>query len=328
MLKLNTDEIKNLQFEVVIQGIDYDELTGSLKFMIEDVEYGIPVKIQKDLVSVEVPPLEEIVAKGMKDGDVVECKLDIFGNGFYLNPWDGQFELKTPIKMETTQVKVDNDPRSKTKRIQATLKEEKIEEENEQKTSLDKEAILEMLFERLAEQGFDLKKRKQEQQLESPTKRYPNIKRKPAKAKRKVVVEKKAPKKLTRQQLVERKIKSKFNGIDNLIKKVNRLTESKKVIKNQKSNLLNENISDYDIIKKVNDLKKDKNEQKMNLDPDDPIVLMESLGMRNPVIQQKMINKAEELGGDGNKAVTRTLKRLLGVEQNDPFAQYHKLNKE
>jgi len=354
MLRLNTDEIKNLQFEVVIQGINYDELTGALKFIIEDVEYGIPVKIQKDLVSVEVPPLEEIVAMGMKDGDVVECKLDIFGNGFYLNPWDGQFELKTPIKMETTQLKLDNDPKSKKKRMSASLKEE--EESN---SKLDKEAILEMLFDRLAEQGFSLNETP-EPVYEEPEPVYEEpkpIKKAPVKRKVKPIVENKQPVKPkprqpSRQELVERKIQGKFSGINGLIKKVNKLTESKKVIVNPKSTPKkkvaqikesHQSTLAVDIMQKVQELKNRRNgspssnysaansnpqniEQRVIIDQDDPIVLMESVGMKNPKIQQIMIDKAAELGGDGNKAISQTLKKLLGIEKPAGYDQYMNVN--
>jgi len=328
MLKLNTDEIRNLQFEVSIQGINYDELQGSLKFIIEDVEYGIPVKIQRDLVSVEVPPLEEIVARGMKNGDIVECKLDIFGNGFYINPWGGQFELSTPIKMETKNFNMDN--KQPDKKVVAELKESKT------KDVLDKEAILEMLFEKLEEKGYT-------------TKGY--VKQDISISKPKVLTEnKKHPKKLTRKQLVEQKIKSKFSNVNNLIKNVKTLTEGKKVIVNTKTSTtkivknaypINTDLSN--IMQKVqelknkthrsnNDLQLDQQinqlqsnqeiEKTITIDQDDPHVLMESVGMKNPKIQQIMLDKAIELGGDGDKAISETLKKMLGIKKPDGYEQY------
>jgi len=322
MLKLNTDEIRNLQFEVSIQGINYDELQGSLKFIIEDVEYGIPVKIQRDLVSVEVPPLEEIVARGMKNGDVVECKLDIFGNGFYINPWGGQFELATPIKMETKNFNIDN--RQPEKKVIAELKEEP-----KSKDILDKEAILEMLFEKLEEKGFKS-----------------NVDYTPEK----VAKENKQPKKLSRKELVEQKIKNKFSNVNNLIKNVKSLTETKKVIVNPTLAPVKEsapirqlsqiNTDPVDIMQKVQELKNRKSgsnptnystpqisqpqniEQHVVVDQDDPVMLMESVGMKNPKIQQVMIDKAIELGGDGDKAISQTLKKLLGIEKPTGYEQY------
>ena len=309
MLKLNTDEIKNLQFEVSIQGINYDELHGSLKFMIEDVEYGIPVKIQKDLVSVEVPPLQEIVAKGMKHGDIVECKLDIFGNGFYINPWGGQFELQTPRIIETKNVNITE---------KRSTKSNVTEKKNSSKV-IDNEAILEMLFERLEEKGFKIPK-SDETIVEK------SCSTKPKKPIKKEVSE--TPK-LSRKELVEQKIKEKYSRVNTLIKDVKSLTEGKKVIRNQtvvlprevneKTNL-DENQAIYDKLQQLN--KTQKTEQVITVDKEDPIFLMESVGMKNPRIQQAMIEKAIELGGDGQKAMVVSLKKLLGINESNSYDQY------
>ena len=308
MLKLNTDEIKNLQFEVSIQGINYDELHGSLKFMIEDVEYGIPVKIQKDLVSVEVPPLQEIVAKGMKHGDIVECKLDIFGNGFYINPWGGQFELQTPRIVETKNVNITGK-----KPIKSMVAEIKPSSKH-----IDNETILEMLFERLEEKGFKIPK--SEPVVEK------SCSAKPKKSAKKTVSE--TPK-LSRKELVEQKIKEKYSKVNNLIKNVKSLTEGKKVIRNpsvvlpkeviEKTNL-DENQAIYDKLQQLN--KTQKTEQVITVDKEDPIFLMESVGMKNPRIQQAMIEKAIELGGDGQKAMVVSLKKLLGINESNSYDQY------
>lgn len=314
MLKLNTDEIKNLQFEVSIQGINYDELHGSLKFMIEDIEYGIPVKIQKDLVSVEVPPLQEIVAKGMKQGDVVECKLDIFGNGFYINPWGGQFELQTPVRVETMNVNVST--KKPTKKVVAELKKVASKQE------LDNEAILEMLFQKLEEKGFKIPNSIEEvspEIIDLPSKTLPEP----------IFESHIKPKKLSRKELVEQKIKNKFSQVNNLIKNVKSLTEGKKVIRNPivkpatNAEIYTEDSSVYD---KLQQLKSGKIEQVITVDKDDPIFLMESVGMKNPKIQQVMLEKAKELGGDGSKSLAETLKKLLGISaESNPYEQYMNL---
>ena len=99
MIKLNIDEQKSMNFEVNIQGVDYKNLHGSLKFIIDKIEYGFPVKILSDAISVDIPPLEEIVKRGLDNNEVTQCKLEIFGDGFYLNPWNGKFELVTTPKI-------------------------------------------------------------------------------------------------------------------------------------------------------------------------------------------------------------------------------------
>lgn len=335
MLKLNTDEIKNLQFEVSIQGINYDELHGSLKFMIEDVEYGIPVKIQKDLVSVEVPPLQEIVAKGMKQGDVVECKLDIFGNGFYINPWGGQFELQTPIKVEAKQLGVTT--KVPDKKVAAKLSKVASKEE------LNNEAILEMLFQKLEEKGFTIPNNEileNEIQPDIPVDPITPIKK--TKTKKAVVESTNAqPRKLTKKELVEQKIKSKFSHVNSLIKNVKSLTEGKKVIRNPitQPSVSNEligdvQVEDQSIMDKLHQLKNKGSstsmpsaaEQVITVDHDDPIFLMESVGMKNPKVQEVMLEKAKELGGDGSKSLAVTLKQLLGItEATNPYDQYMNL---
>jgi hypothetical protein len=340
MLKLNTDEIRNLQFEVSIQGINYDELQGSLKFIIEDVEYGIPVKIQRDLVSVEVPPLEEIVARGMKNGDIVECKLDIFGNGFYINPWGGQFELSTPVKMETKNFNMNN--KQPDKKIVAELKDptttlsEPIVEDSKPKEILDKEAILEMLFEKLEERGFKTDGHKIPEAI-------------------KETIEQPKENKLSRKELVEQKIRSKFKRVNSLVKEVKSLTEGKKVISSiqtpateivRNTNIINTDMSS--VMQKVEELKSRTSstvaqpilptqlnnpiqsdqsiEHEITIDYEDPHVLMESVGMKNPKIQQIMLDKAIELGGDGDSAISQTLKKLLGIEKPQGYEAYQNQN--
>lgn len=102
-----------MQFDIAVHGIDYNVLQGSLKFMIEGVEYGFPVNVLKDEIAVDVPALDEIIKKGLIDGSEVECKLDIFGEGFYMSPWEGQFKLITPARVEATMVYSDSSRGSK-----------------------------------------------------------------------------------------------------------------------------------------------------------------------------------------------------------------------
>jgi len=102
-----------MQFDIAVHGIDYNVLQGSLKFMIEGVEYGFPVNVLKDEIAVDVPALDEIIKRGLIDGSEVECKLDIFGEGFYMSPWEGQFKLLTPARVEATMVYSDSSRGSK-----------------------------------------------------------------------------------------------------------------------------------------------------------------------------------------------------------------------
>jgi hypothetical protein len=99
MLQLDTNKKRILEYKIDIQGIDYKELEGVLKFTIENVHYGFPLEILSDNILAEVPPLETIV-KNLKDKDIIKCKLEVYGEGFYLNPWSGEFQLAKPVKVE------------------------------------------------------------------------------------------------------------------------------------------------------------------------------------------------------------------------------------
>ncbi len=288
MLKLNTDEKRTLQFEVSIQGIDYKELTGSLKFIIENVEYGFPVKILADHIAVDVPPLDDIVLKGLVDDSVAECKLDIFGNGFYLNPWTGNFKLKTPVKMEAKMryaedivsyeppeepVVEDAPPKKSMKAILRENDEIEIEEPTLSEGDLDKEELLEMLFDR----------------LDTPSDYRQTVKK---------MVKPKPQKQ--QKALVKQKVQSKLSEMSNLVDKFLTPRTKKKTRRPVKQQISIENISD-------------------------PVTLMDSLGMKNKKTQKILLERAEVLGGGDNKSMIRTLKQMLTNQKTlSTFEEYTK----
>ena len=101
MIKLNIHEEKTLQFEVNIQGVEVDKLTGALQLMIGPVEYGFPVNISSETITIDMPPLASVIPEQTLPSDeVVTARLDIIGEGFYLNPWEGNFHISTPVRIE------------------------------------------------------------------------------------------------------------------------------------------------------------------------------------------------------------------------------------
>lgn len=127
---LNTNEPRTMHFDVNIQGVDFKQLQGSLRFNLEDIQYGFPVNILRDHIEVDVPPLDEIIKKGLIDGETIECQLDVFGEGFYMQPWTGHFELKRRAVIEAKMTYNDTtSPESPMKTmVEATMIEEKIED--------------------------------------------------------------------------------------------------------------------------------------------------------------------------------------------------------
>jgi len=130
MAIIDTSESKKMRFNVNIQGVDYKQLQGSVKFRLEGVEYGFPVDIMKDHISVDVPPLDDIIKKGLVDGETVECQLDVFGEGFYMMPWTGKFELSRKVVVEAVMVYEDDFKGKKSRTPMIEVKEELTENDN------------------------------------------------------------------------------------------------------------------------------------------------------------------------------------------------------
>ncbi len=346
MISLSTDEKRNLQFDVTIEGIDYKKLKGTLTFEVENVMYGFPVRIIADHIDVEVPPLGNIIKKGLKDDSIIECKLDIFGNGFYLNPWNGKFKLKTPVRMEARMNMMDDvpydvpydDPKPQVhdseKSIVATLKDQNqkvIEEKYEpvaeyddrkdvlSKDVIDRDDLLNELFKKVEKHLLNNKvndvpnliKNKTTELIHDVKQNIPNKNEK------------------TSHSVLESKLNKMNNVVEKFLKNTNspvRKLKNTKSIKEQinksshKSSHKSSLLDDYGTslkkqVKKIQVF----NEQ----DNGDPITLMESFGMRNPKIQNMMIEKAKGMGSDDN--VYGTLKNMLSSQRMEtPFESYIK----
>jgi len=100
MLSLNINEQRTLDFEVQLSGINPDQLNGALRFNINNIEYGFPAKFQNESIVVNIPPLNNVVIDNIKEGTTIQASLEINGNGFFLNPWSGEFLISNPVKME------------------------------------------------------------------------------------------------------------------------------------------------------------------------------------------------------------------------------------
>ena len=101
MLIINPLNRKGLEFDVSISGIEANQLEGFLRFKIDDVEYGFPVEIQKEKITVDLPPLNEKIGKVLTDGEVIDGKLELVGNNFFMKTWQGEFKIQAPVNIET-----------------------------------------------------------------------------------------------------------------------------------------------------------------------------------------------------------------------------------
>lgn len=105
MININIDESKRLRFKISLSGVHPQDLTGSMKIIKENIEYGFPIKIDNGDVIVDIGPLSKIYGSKIKDGSIFESKLEIIAGDNYLVPWKDEIKINNPIKIEA---KVDN----------------------------------------------------------------------------------------------------------------------------------------------------------------------------------------------------------------------------
>lgn len=128
MLDINITKKRPLNFEIQLNGIDHNQLSGYLRVIVDGVEYGFPAIISAESVDVEIPALKYIVKKELHEDDQLEAKLEVYGGGYYLNPWSDKLVVKTPVMMEA---KVKEGLSSQKPKVKITAKpilKEKIEE--------------------------------------------------------------------------------------------------------------------------------------------------------------------------------------------------------
>jgi len=100
MLDININDSRDLNFEIELSGISVSQLEGRLRIVIDNIEYGIPAKIMEKSIDIVIPPLKNLVQRKLKEGETFAAKLDVHGDGNYLNPWSGEFQVRNPVALE------------------------------------------------------------------------------------------------------------------------------------------------------------------------------------------------------------------------------------
>ena len=121
MIELNNNKEKNINFEVQLSGINSDDLNGYLRMEVDGVEYGFSAKISESSISVLVPNLKNTIHRSLRESEVIKSKLEIFGNGHYFKPWEGEIKIKSSVMIEAKITEESSDD----KKPEITLKENK-----------------------------------------------------------------------------------------------------------------------------------------------------------------------------------------------------------
>lgn len=335
MMKLNTDEKRSLQFDIRIEGIDYKELRGSVKFLIDNIEYGFPVTILEDHISSEILPLDEVVKKGLENGKEVSCILELFGDGFYLKPWEGSFKLASPVRVEAKMraddrpILKENKDKKPTKKVTAVLLDDEEKELEQKKTSISDSDLMKRLKELLSSDDESEtiindpnanKMTQPETIIDTPAVR-PKIKQ-PLDSevildpKTKIRKEEDEKRKLVERKVIKTVIKKlKEMKLEATPATVKRITEKYlALIQNQQKKKQNGKIQ-QESKKKLIGKKQINNVYE----------LMESKGMTSPKTQKTIIETAKKMGGDDEDAIFSTVKQLLSYSApTTTFQEYSK----
>jgi len=100
MLRLNVNETKQLTFEVQIGGVHGKQIDSFFRIVIEDIEYGFPAKVGGESIVVDLPPLNQVIGKKIKEGDEAKVKLEIIADGHYLTAWSDRAKLSNSLVVE------------------------------------------------------------------------------------------------------------------------------------------------------------------------------------------------------------------------------------
>ena len=113
-MKLKPEETNVIEFEISVKGVNRYSLTGYLRITIDGMECGFPAKLDASTIKIEVPPLNSLIKKEFHNGDKFPAKLEIVGDGHYMEPWADDIEIDSKFTIDVVNVKTENAPDSDT----------------------------------------------------------------------------------------------------------------------------------------------------------------------------------------------------------------------
>lgn len=122
MLEINVSEEREIDFNMELSGISPNQLEGHLNIVVDGISYGIPVSFSESGMVVSIPPLKSFIKRDLREGEVFKARLDVYGDNHHLNPWNDEFKIKNPVRMEAQIKEPDEDKKPK---LSVTLTEKK-----------------------------------------------------------------------------------------------------------------------------------------------------------------------------------------------------------
>jgi hypothetical protein len=148
MLIFNADKNKKIQMAIESSGIDNDKLRFTFVIDTGSVQYGFPCQFNEGRVSIEVPPLEDVI-KDLKPG-TYNARLDVTGDDkYYLKPFNESIEIKQAPKIKTSNIDesdISEEVKVAVSGLFVSEEEEPIEEEKEEEVKDEKKTGISAFF--------------------------------------------------------------------------------------------------------------------------------------------------------------------------------------
>jgi hypothetical protein len=125
-IKVDTHRGKSIEFNIEVEGLNYNDIHGKFIIIEGGIEYGFPTVFKENYrIEVVIPPLNTILSVNKKKS--LKAKLEIFTDCQYFVPWEGTIKL-----IETKSVKVELKKASKPKvKIKTEMKDRDVNEDLE-----------------------------------------------------------------------------------------------------------------------------------------------------------------------------------------------------
>ena len=100
MITFKMNEEKIMFFEMMVEGLEKDQLQVKFNLLIDGVEYGFPGIVEGNKIKVTIPPLKTILKEDIHG--VHTGKLRVIGdNKYYLKPFTDTIEIVIEPKITT-----------------------------------------------------------------------------------------------------------------------------------------------------------------------------------------------------------------------------------
>lgn len=119
---------KLVTFNIEVEGLNYNDIGGKFRILIDDIEFGFPTTFNEDHeIEVTIPSLYEFIDDNKKRIKTLSAKLEIFSDCHYFVPWEGELKLT-----EKASVKVKLNKTTTTKpKVKTEMKDQEVKEEME-----------------------------------------------------------------------------------------------------------------------------------------------------------------------------------------------------